>query len=304
MTSPEQPTIGTRSGVLCALGAYASWGLLPIYWKSLTGVPAMQLLCHRVIWSCLLLAGVIILRRRWKAFRAAVGRRELAVYALAALLIGVNWLTYVWAVGAGFIVECSLGYYVNPLLSVILGVAFLRERLRPAQWASVALAAAGVAWLALSYGRLPWIALTLATTFAVYGLVKKTAPLGALHGLALETGILFVPALAFLIAAGVFGDGAFGRHGAAADLLLAGTGLVTIAPLFLFAEAARRIPLTSIGVLQYVSPTISFLLGVLVYGEPFDHDRLIGFGVVWTALALFAIEGVLARRRTRGQAAS
>ncbi len=284
-------------GVWYAIGAYAFWGLFPVYWKWLHGVPALQLLGHRIGWSFLLLAAVILLTHQWAAFRAAALKKQvLGVYLIAALLLGVNWLTYVWAINAGFVVESSLGYFINPLLSVLMGVIFLRERLRPLQWLPVGLAAVGVGYLAFAYGALPWIALTLAFTFGFYGLVKKTAPLGSLYGLTLETGILFLPAIGYLLYADRMGQGAFLHTGSGSDLLLIGAGAVTTIPLLMFASAARRIPLSLVGILQYIAPTLQFLLGVLVYREPFDHARLIGFGIVWLALIVFGLEGYFANR--------
>src|SRR5512139_2387334 len=189
-----------KKGVWLGIGAYAAWGLFPIYWKWLHAVPALQLLAHRIVWSFLLLTGVLLVLRQWRAFRAeALHRRTLGIYLIAGLLLSINWGTYVWAVTAGYIVETSLGYFINPLLNVLLGVIILHERLRRAQWFAVGLAAAGVIYLAFAYGSLPWIALTLAFSFGLYGLVKKLAPLGALHGLTLETAILFVPMLLYLI---------------------------------------------------------------------------------------------------------
>ncbi len=286
-----------NKGIVYALGAYIFWGLFPIYWKLLAGIPALQLLGHRIFWSFLLLLGIVLVARQGKILQAALNRRVLVIYSVAAVLIAINWLTYVWAVGAGFIVETSLGYFINPLLSVLLGVVFMRERLRPLQWVPIGLAAVGVLYLTFAYGSLPWVALTLAISFSFYGLVKKTAPLGALHGLTLETGILFLPALGFLIYSEFVGTGAFLHSVNLIDLMLVGAGLVTVFPLLLFASAAKRIPLTMIGVLQYVNPTMQFLLGVVIFKEPFDHHRLIGFGVVWVALILFGVEGFLAQRR-------
>jgi len=288
-----------KKGIWYALGAYVTWGLFPIYWKLLSGVPALQLLGHRIVWSFLLLFGIILVVRQGKLFQAALSWRVLLIYSVAGILIAINWLTYVWAVGAGYIVETSLGYFINPLLSVLLGVIFLRERLRPLQWLPIGLAAAGVLYLTFAYGSLPWVALTLAFSFGLYGLVKKTAPLGALHGLTLETGILFLPALGFLIFDEISGPGAFLHSSLTVDFMLVGAGLVTVAPLILFASAVKRIPLTLIGVLQYINPTMQFLLGVVIFKEPFDHHRLIGFGVVWFALILFGVEGFLAQRRFR-----
>ena len=290
-----------NKGIWYALGAYVTWGLFPIYWILLAGIPALQLLGHRIFWSFLLLSCILLVMRQGKALRASLNWRVLLIYSVAAILIAINWLTYVWAVGAGFIIETSLGYFINPLLSVLLGVVFLRERLRPLQWIPIGLATAGVLYLTFTYGSLPWVALTLAFSFGFYGLVKKTAPLGALHGLTLETGILFLPALGFLLYSEFSGTGAFMHSSTLSDLMLIGAGLVTVAPLLMFALAAQRIPLTMMGVLQYVNPTMQFLLGVLIFKEPFDHHRLIGFGVVWVALILFGVEGFLAQRRSRVQ---
>lgn len=286
-----------NKGIWYAIGAYTLWGLFPIFWKLLHGVPALQLVGHRIGWSFLLLCAVILLSKQWQAFRAAaLSWRVLLIYLVAALLISVNWLTYIWAVNAGFIVETSLGYYINPLLSVLMGVIFLRERLRPMQWLPIGLAAAGVLYLTFAYGALPWIALTLALTFGIYGLVKKTAPLGSLYGLTLETGILFLPALMYLLYAEAAGTAAFLHTGARSALLLIGAGAVTTIPLLMFASAAQRIPLSLVGILQYIAPTLQFLLGVLVYHEPFDQAHFIGFGIVWAALIIFGVEGFLAHR--------
>jgi chloramphenicol-sensitive protein RarD len=286
-----------KKGIWYAIGAYCAWGLFPIYWKWLHNIPALQLIAHRIAWSFILLAIIIFVTRQWRSFHSSLNRRVLLIYLAAAVLLSINWLTYVWAVNAGFIVETSLGYFINPLLSVLMGVIFLRERLRPLQWVPVGLAAAGVLYLTFAYGSLPWIALTLAFSFGIYGLVKKTAPLGSLYGLTLETGILFVPAVGFLIYLQTMGQGAFLNSNPITDLLLVGAGLVTTLPLLMFASAAQRIPLSMVGVLQYIAPTLQFLIGVLVYREPFDHSHLIGFGMVWLALILFWGEGFWASRR-------
>jgi len=291
-----------NKGVWYALGAFITWGLFPIYWKLLAGVPALQLLGHRIVWSFLLLIGIILAGRQIILLRDKLTRRILLIYSVAAVLIAINWLMYVWAVGAGYIVETSLGYFINPLLSVLLGVLFLGERLRPFQWLPIGLAAAGVLYLTLAYGSLPWIALTLAITFGFYGLVKKMAPLGSLHGLTLETGILFVPALGFLLYSEFTGKGAFLHASPLIDVMLVGAGLVTVAPLLLFASAVQRIPLTTLGVLQYVNPTMQFLLGVVIFKEPFDQHRLIGFCAVWAGLILYGVEGFLTKRRQIVQA--
>jgi chloramphenicol-sensitive protein RarD len=289
-----------NAGTLFAVAAYVCWGLSPAYWKWLQHVPSGQLLAHRIAWSFLLLAAGIALTRRGPAFRAALRQpRVLLRHAATALLVGVNWLTFVWAVNAGFIVETGLGYFITPLLSVLLGVVVLRERLRPWQWGPIALVAAAIAILAAGHGAVPWIALTLASTWSLYGLLTKRTPLGSLAGLTLETGLLVLPCLAFLALEQAEGRGALLRCGTGTDLLLAGTGVLTAVPLLFFNAALRRIPLFRIGLLQYIGPTLQLVLGVLVYGEPFTRDQAIGFGLVWVALLLFVLEDAAARRSRR-----
>jgi chloramphenicol-sensitive protein RarD len=285
-----------NKGILYGIGAYVFWGFFPIYWKFLHHVPAIQLIGHRIIWSFLLLAAFILFTKQWTEFYKTINAKVIRIYTIAAILIGINWLVYVWAVNANYIVETSLGYFINPLISVLLGVIFFKERLRLAQWVPVVLAALGVAYLTYVYGRLPYIALTLAFSFGLYGLVKKLSPLGSLYGLTIETGILFVPALGYLIFAEVTRAAAFLHTGIPSDLLMIGAGLVTTVPLLMFASAARSIPLWVVGLLQYVAPTIQFLIGVFLYKEPFSHNQLIGFGIVWTALAVFLVENYLASR--------
>jgi chloramphenicol-sensitive protein RarD len=285
-----------KKGILYGIGAYVFWGFFPIYWKFLHQVPAPQLLSHRIGWSFLMLIIVILITKQWADFRSMLNARTFGIYFIAAILIGINWLTYVWAVNAGFIVETSLGYFINPLLSMLMGVIFLRERLRLTQWIPLGLAAIGVIYLTVAYGRPPWIALALAFSFGSYGLVKKLAPLGSLYGLTLETGILFLPALLFLIFAQVNGTASFLHTGATSDILMIGAGLVTTIPLLMFASAARNIPLTMLGILQYIAPTIQILLGVFVYKESFDHIHLIGFSIIWVALIIFWIESYLTHR--------
>ena len=285
-----------KKGILYGIAAYSMWGLFPIYWKLLQHVPAIQLIGHRIGWSFLLLITIVVGTRQWLEFRGALNPRTLQIYFVAAILIGVNWLTYVWAVNAGFIVETSLGYFINPLLSVLLGVLLLHERLRTMQWLPIGLAAAGVIYLTFTYGRLPWIALLLAFTFGIYGLVKKIAPLGSLFGLTLETGILFLPALFYLGYVESEGQGAFLHTGYVSDLLMVGAGLVTTVPLLMFASSARLIPLSVVGILQYIAPTLQFLAGVLIYREPFDRTRLVGFSLVWLALVVFWLENYIYHR--------
>ncbi|WP_322806483.1 EamA family transporter RarD [Thermanaerothrix sp.] len=288
-----------NSGVVFAAAAYTLWGFFPIYFKALKEVPAPQVLAHRIVWAFLFLLGVLMVRHEVGTLRRLLTRRILLSYFGAGVLLAINWLAYVWGVAAGFIVETSLGYFINPLVSVVLGVLFLRERLRPWQWLPVGLAAVGVAYLTLEYGRLPWLALVLALSFGLYGLLKKLAPLNALHGLTLETGSVFLPALAYLVGIEIAGQGAFGHGPLSQTVLLALTGVVTAIPLLLFAGGARRVPLTMLGLLQYIAPSLQFLLGVFVYGEPFGPAQLVGFSLIWLALAIFSAEGVLAQRRQR-----
>jgi len=287
-----------KKGVWLAIGAYTAWGLFPIYWKWLHAVPAIQLVAHRIVWSFLLLSIVLTVLRQWRAFRSeAVHWHTIRIYFIAGLLLSVNWGTYVWAVNAGYIVETSLGYFINPLVSVLLGVIILHERLRRLQWVAVGLATAGVLYLTLMYSAPPWIALILATSFGLYGLLKKMAPLGALHGLTLETGLLVVPMLLYLLFAEANGQGAFLHSDGVSTLLIVGTGVVTVIPLLMFASAVRLIPLSLIGILQYIAPTLQFLIGVLIFGEAFTPTQFVGFGLVWAAVLLFTTENIWTRRQ-------
>jgi chloramphenicol-sensitive protein RarD len=287
-----------NEGVWYAVCAYVCWGLFPIYWKQLDQVPALQLIGHRILWSFVMLAGIIGITRQWQAFRrTSLNTSALRVYTVAAALVTVNWFTFVWAVNSGYVIETSLGYFINPLVNVLFGVLFLHERLRPVQWIAIGLAAAGVLYLTILYGSLPWIALVLALSFGSYGLVKKKGLLGSVHGLALETAILTPLAIAYLMYVGLRGNGALLHDGLRSDLLLLGTGAVTTIPLLFFASAVRRIPLSLLGVLQYIAPTMQFLLGVLLYREPFTSAQFLGFAMVWAALIVLGIEGFLVLRR-------
>lgn len=284
-------------GFWYAVGAYGLWGLFPIYWKLLHQVPALELIGHRVVWSFIALLSAIFLLKQWKTFKGSVfSGRVLGIYTLAALLVGINWFMYVWAVNKGHIVETSLGYFINPLLSVLIGVIFFRERLRLWQWIPIGIAGMGVLYLTLAFGSLPWIALTLAFSFAFYGLVKKVAPLGSLHGLTLETIILLIPALVYLYTIGKSGNSSFLHSGFWVTFLLLGTGLVTTIPLLLFASAAKRIPLSLIGILQYIAPTTQFLIGILIYNEVFTFKQFIGYCFVWIALIIFGLDSFAAYR--------
>lgn len=286
-----------NKGVAAGAGAYALWGFFPIYFKAIHAAPADQIVAHRFAWSFLFLIALVLLRRELPALRASLNRRTLLIYLGAGVLLSFNWGLYVWGVNSGNVVETSLGYFINPLVSVVLGVVFLRERLRPMQWIPVALATAGVLYLTISFGKLPWIALGLALSFGFYGLVKKLAPLNSLHGLTLETGSLFVVAVAYLLFTELRGVGSFGHVAPLTSLLIALSGIITAIPLLLFATGARQVPLSTLGLLQYIAPTIQFLIGVLLYHEPFTHDRLIGFSIIWLALVLFSAESFIVMRR-------
>lgn len=289
-------------GIGAAVAAYTLWGLLPVYWKALNGATATEILAHRMIWSLLFLLAVLAVRRQWQWVQVMRRQRRLRLtYLASATLLAANWGIYVWAVQMNRVVEASLGYFINPLVSIALGVLVLRERLRPAQWLAIAIAAAGVAWLTYSAGALPWIALALALSFGFYGLLRKQTPLGSFEALTVETLWMFVPAVLWL--GWLAGNSGGIHHDAGLWLLLLSTGVVTAAPLLFFGAATQRIPLTTIGILQYLAPTLQLLLGVLVYGEPFSTAQLIGFGAIWTALAIYTTDSLLAARRYRAMLA-
>lgn len=290
-----------RQGLAAATAAYLIWGLFPVYWKQLQAVPAPQIMAHRIIW-CALFVGVWLFARHGLAWLRRLTPQLLSMLAASAALISLNWWLYIWAVNAGHIVETSLGYFINPLVSVLMGVLILRERLNRAQWLAVALAATGVLWLTWQAGKLPWIALALALSFGSYGLIRKLAIVPSVQGVAVESGLLFIPALAFLLWTEHAGSGGFGHLGMRIDALLIAGGLVTALPLVLFAIGARRIPLSMVGILQYLAPTLQLIAGVLVFGEPFSKAQAIGFGCIWLALAVYASDG-LWRARRRGQLA-
>ena len=294
------------TGLVYAALAYILWGLFPIYFHALARVDALEIVLHRSLWSFVFVWALLVGLRRLQWVAGVVRQpRLVAQFVLSAFLLSANWLLYVWAVNHGHVVEASLGYFVTPLVNVMLGTWVLKERPRALQWLAVAVAACGVLWLTLTLGRPPWIALGLAASFGSYGLLRKTAPLGALEGLALETAVLApvaLVALALLSPGGL--PGLFAGIDGMTVVWLLCAGPITAIPLLLFAGGARRITLATLGTLQYVSPTIQFLLGVAWFGEPLDPGRLAGFVLIWAALAIYSADGFLWMRRVRAQAAA
>jgi len=284
-------------GILSAVGAYLLWGILPVYWKLIDTIPAIETLGHRMVWSLVFVVAILTVQRRWEWVRAVRNQpRKYLIFLLSAVILACNWFTYIYAMNTGNIVEASLGYFINPLVSVLLGVIFLRERLRPWQIVAVSIAGIGVFYLTFQYGDFPWIALTLALTFGFYGLIRKTAPLGSLTGLTVEMSILFLPALIFLFSLDWTGTAAFGHSDHMTTFLLALTGVATAMPLLLFAYGAKRVMLSTIGILQYIAPSLQFFLGVVIYKEPFTTTRLIGFLFIWTALAIYTLDRIVYQR--------
>jgi len=288
-----------RTGIISAALAFLFWGLFPVYFRALGDVPPMQILAHRMLWSLAFLLVVLAVLRRWAWLDLVRKPRIFGSFLASALLLAGNWLVYIWAVTSGHVIESSLGYFINPLVNIMFGYLLLHERLRPAQWGAIAIAALGVAWLTWQTGNVPWIALVLASTFGAYGLLRKTAALGALEGLSFETMVLFPLAAAYVGWLTFTGENVFiNTDSAATRWLLVAAGPLTAIPLLLFASGARRIPLSVLGLLQYLSPTLQLLLSVWLFKEAFTADRLVGFVLIWTALALFAAEGLLHRWQT------
>ncbi|WP_229071809.1 EamA family transporter RarD [Actinoplanes sp. DH11] len=295
-----------RRGYLYGLTAYTLWGFFPIYFKLLQPSPALEILGHRILWSVVFVALLLTVMRNW-AFLGRILRtpRLLAGVSLAALLIGVNWGTYIWAVNSSRVVETALGYFITPLVVVLLGVTVLHERLRSWQWAAVGIGALAVAILTIDYGHLPYVALTLAASFGSYGLIKKRMSLPPAEGLFVESGVLALPALAYLTWLNIDGGAQFGHVSATHTVLLLVSGVFTAVPLLLFAGAANRVPLVGLGILQYVAPILQLACGVLLYHEPMPPARIAGFGLVWVALMIFTVDGIRnARMQARNRAAA
>ncbi len=280
-------------GLAATIGAFLIWGFMPAYLKPMSAVPALEIMAHRLVWCCVFVLILLAVLGALGQVRAALAEPATRLRLLAtAGLVSANWLLYVWAVNSAHVVEASLGYFINPLLNVALGVVLLSERLNRAQWMAVTLALVGVAYLTVVSGRLPWIALALACSFGFYGLLRKVTPVQPLAGLATETLLLLPLGVAYLIWCESAGAGAFGHAGPMINLLLIGSGLITAVPLALFAYGAKRIAYSTVGVIQYIGPTLQLLLGVLAYGEPFPATRMIGFGLIWLALAIYLIDGL------------
>jgi chloramphenicol-sensitive protein RarD len=292
--NPPAPSLDRR-GLALGVGAYALWGVLPLYIHLLNHVPALQLLAHRVLWSLLLLVVAVLAFKRGRALVDAARGRTLLMLLASAALIAVNWIVYIWSVQHGHVLEASLGYFINPLLNVALGVAVLGERVRRVQGVAIAIAACGVAIMAAAGGGAIWISLVLAVSFGLYGLVRKVVAIDALGGLTVETMLLAPFCLALLVYAGHSGQGAFG-HSIRTDLLLIFAGAVTAAPLLMFAAAARRMPYATLGLLQYIAPTLQFLLAVWVFGEPLHAAHIVTFVLIWSGCGLYAWDSLRAAR--------
>lgn len=278
-------------GVLAAGTAFTLWGVFPAYLRLMQQVPPLEILSHRVTWSVALLLVLLALRRQWEWVAMVRARPRIALsFVASAAMLGTNWVVYIWAVNAGHVIDASLGYFITPLFNVLFGIA-LGERLRPVQWLSVLLAAGGVIWLTASAGQLPWIGLVIAITFSLYGVIRKTAALGALEGLSVETLVMLPAAAAFLLLPDSGSSHAFGTT-TSITLLLLSAGPVTAIPLLLFAYGARRIPLSIVGLLQYIGPSLQLMLGVWLYGEPFGGARLLGFALIWAGLLIYSAEGL------------
>ena len=290
----------STKGVIYALCAFLIWGICPIYFKLLTEVPAAEILTHRIIWSCLLLLGLLLATRQWYKVQQVLRQpRQLLNLTLSALLVAGNWLLFIWSVNHNYLLEASLGYYINPLFNILLGMLFLGERLRRLQWLAVALATTGVLIQVVLIGHLPWIALTLAGSFGIYGLIRKQIPVDAQSGLFVETLLLLPLALIYLFGFADSTTSNLVQNGWNLNLLLLAAGVVTTVPLLLFTAGARLIPLSTLGFIQYLGPSIMFLLAITLYGEPIQGAKLLTFAFIWLALALFSLESWTQARRAR-----
>ena len=290
------------SGVAYASSAFFIWGLSPIYWKVLHNIPAFEIIMHRVIWSFFFLFIILVFQRHWAEFTTAVKtRRNLFILFPTTMLLGFNWFIYIWAVNNEHILQASLGYFINPLVNVLLGMVFLRERLRPLQMVSLVLAGIGVLYLTIQYGQFPWLAISLAVAFGFYGLIRKVAPVSSLVGLSMEMLFLFVPALAYIVILNSKGTGALFNVSIKIDLFLMGAAFLTAFPLLLFTLGARRLNLSTVGFIQYIAPSCMFLLGVFLYNEPLSSAQIWTFVLIWTALCIYSADSVMYYRQTKIQ---
>ena len=299
-SKPKTPRSESVLGVIYAGAAFLIWGLAAMYWKELRSVPPLEIIAHRVAWSFLFLLPLIVLQREWADFVAILKNpRMILVLLSSAILVGANWLLYVWAVNNNHLLQASLGYYINPLVNVVLGMVFLKERLRRPQVIAVLLAAASVLYLTVQYGQFPWIAISLALSFGLYGLIRKVAPASSLVGLTVETLLLSLPAIGYLIYLDIQGTGSVFRVSLNLDLLLIGCAPLTAVPLLFFTAGAKRLYLSTLGLMQYIGPSGMFLLAVFYYNEPFSTAQVWTFVMIWTALAVYSTDSVLYFRRQR-----
>ncbi len=295
-----QKIASKKYGMPAVLLAYTMWGFLPLFWKLLDSIPSYEIIYHRILWTFLFSLALTGLRKKTTNFITTLTNiRTTVTFAATASLLGANWLVYVWAINNGHILECSLGYFINPLITVMFGVLLLKEPMRSGQWAALSVALAGVLYLTFSYGHFPWIGLTLACTFALYSLLRKTAPLQSLEGLTFEIGLLTLPSAVALIFLSRHGQSHFLTQGLNSAFLLIATGPITALPLLFFVFGAQRISMTAVGLLQYLAPTINFFIGLILFREPFPVEKLIGFSLVWLALALYITENLYRKIRQK-----
>lgn len=294
----EQTAQRTVSGIFFGGASFVIWGVSPLYWKALGHVPAIEIVLHRIVWSFIFLVPLILIQKKWIEFTATIkSRQAILILLVSTLLVSCNWLIYIWAVNAGHLLQASLGYYINPLVNVLLGMVFLKEKLRRPQVFAVLLAALGVLYLTFFFGQFPWIALSLAFSFGLYGLIHKTMSMGSLVGLTTETLIAGIPALAWLLYLGHQGQGIFLNQGVATDLMLMASSLITAVPLLFFSFGTRRLKLSTVGILQYIAPSCIFLMAVFLFNEPFFKAQIISFIMIWAALAIYSTDSVRYYRR-------
>jgi chloramphenicol-sensitive protein RarD len=298
LSTTDQSSTRSGNGAAAAAAGFLIWGIVPVYWKQMQGVSAFELIAHRIVWSLVFLFAVLAWQRNFSSLRPAIASpRAAGLNLLSGLLLSVNWTIYVWAVNAGHVIETSLGYFLVPLGNVAIGSLVLKEKLRPAQWLAIALAAAGVAFLLLRVGHVPWIALIIAGSWSAYGLLKKQSALGSIAGLTVETLILFPVAAGLLLWLAGQGKGVIGHADLRLQAYVLSAGVVTALPLLLFAYGAQRLRLTTLGLLQYLAPSVQFLIGVFVYHEPFDGVRLQAFALIWTGLVIYTADLFWSQRR-------